>query len=206
MAEYLQGLRIALVATNGVGQTELEASGEVVRDAGAQTQLLSLRAGHIESLDEGLEPGPTYTVDQTVDQAIVEEYDALLLVPGTLKSDRLSSEDVVVSFVRDFITSGKPVGIVCYGAWTLLEAGVAWGQRLPLSVTMHARRKTGASLLADERISPLERRALYSTVVKEFARLLRPPASASAEETESTWARVAASLPQPCFETYTSTM
>jgi protease I len=167
--------------------------------------LLSLRAGHIESLDEGLQPGPTYTVDQTVAQATVEDYDALLLVPGTLKSDRLSSEDVVVCFVSDFVTSGKPVGIVCYGAWTLLEAGVAWGQRAPLSVTMRARRKTGASLLTDELVSPLERRALYSTIAKEFARLLHPPAPGSAEGTESTWARVAAPLPQPCFEKYTTT-
>jgi protease I len=205
MTECLQGLRIALVATNGVGQTELEASGEVVRDAGAQTHLLSLRAGQIESLDEDLQPGPTYTVDQTVAQATVVEYDALLLVPGTLKSDRLSSEDVVVSFVRDFVTSGKPVGIVCYGAWTLLEAGVAWGQRVPLSVTMRARRKTGASLLTDALVSPLERRALYSTIAKEFARLLRPPGPPSAPGTESTWARVAAALPQPCFEKYTTT-
>ncbi|MGA8329713.1 MAG: DJ-1/PfpI family protein [Mycobacterium sp.] len=176
MAECLQGVRIALVAADGVGQTELEASGEAVRDAGAQTQLLSLRAGHIESLDEDLEPVRTYTVDQTVAQATVEEYDALLLVPGTAKSDRLSSEDVVVSFVRDFITSQKPVGIVCYGAWTLLEAGVGRGPRLPLSMT--TRRKTGASLLTDKLISPFERRAFYSTIVEEFARLLRPPARA----------------------------
>jgi protease I len=176
MAECLQGVRIALVAADGVGQTELEASGEAVRDAGAQTQLLSLRAGHIESLDEDLEPVRTYTVDQTVAQATVEEYDALLLVPGTAKSDRLSSEDVVVAFVRDFITSQKPVGIVCYGAWTLLEAGVARGPRLPLSMT--TRRKTGASLLTDKLISPFERRAFYSSIVEEFARLLRPPARA----------------------------
>jgi protease I len=179
MAECLQGLRIALVAADGVGQTELEASGEAVRDAGARTQLLSLRAGHIESLDEELEPVRTYTVDQTVAQATVEEYDALLLVSGTAKSDRLSSEDVVVSFVRDFITSQKPVGVVRYGAWTLLEAGVARGPCLPLSATTRARRKTGASLISDELISPLERRAFHTTIVKEFARLLRPPASAS---------------------------
>jgi protease I len=179
MAECLQGLRIALVAADGVGQTELEASAEAVRDAGAQTQLLSLRAGHIESLDEDLEPVRTYIIEQTVAQATVEEYDALLLVPGTARSDRLSSEDVVVCFVRDFITSQKPVGVVCYDAWTLLEAGVARGPRLPLSITTRARRKTGASLISDELISPRERRAFYSTIVKEFARLLRPPAGAS---------------------------
>jgi protease I len=179
MAECLQGLRIALVAADGVGQTELEASGEAVRDAGAQTQLLSPRAGHIVALAEDLEPVRTYTVDQTVAQATVEEYDALLLVPGTVKANRLFSADVVVSFVRDFINSQKPVGIVCYGAWTLLEAGVPEGPGLPLSMTTRARRKTGASLITDELIPPLQRRAFYSTIVEEFARLLRPPASAS---------------------------
>lgn len=181
MAECLRGLRIALVAADGVGQTELEASGEAVRDAGAQTRLLSLRAGHVESLDDDLGPGRRYTVDQTVAQATVDEYDALLLVPGTLGSGRLSSAEVVVAFVRDFITSGKPVGIVCHGAWTLLEAGVARGQRLPVSATMRARRQTGASLLTNELVSTVERRALYSTIVEEFARFAREPARASAD-------------------------
>src|ERR1700679_1576185 len=82
MAECLQGLRIALLAADGVGQTELDASGEAVRQAGAQTQLLSLRTGQIESLNRDLDPGRTYTVDQTVAEAAVDEYEALLMVPG----------------------------------------------------------------------------------------------------------------------------
>ena len=156
MAECLQGLRIALLTADGVGQVELEASGEAVRQAGAQTQLLSLRTGHIEALDKDLGPARRYRVDRTVAQATVDEYEALLLVPAAVKSDRLSSHDLVVSFVHDFITSGKPVGIVCYGAWTLLEAGVARGQSLPLSATMRAQRKTGAAVLRGELISPRE--------------------------------------------------
>jgi protease I len=190
MTECLQGLRIALLATDGVGQVELEASGEAVRHAGAQTQLLSLQSGHIESVDHDLRPGPIYTVDQTVAQATVDEYEALLLLPGPVKSGRLSSDDRVVSFVLDFIASGKPVGIVCYGAWTLLEAGLARGQSLPWSATMRAQRKTGASVLMGELVSAREQLAFYSTIVKEFARLTRQPVS-SAEETEPAWAQAA---------------
>jgi protease I len=204
MDERLQGLRIAMLAADGVGQVELEASGEAVRQAGAQTQLLSLRTGHIESLDKDLGPGRTYTVDQTVAEAAVDEYEALLLLPGTVKTDRLSSDDRVVALVRDFITSGKPVGIVCYGAWTLLEAGVARGQSLPLSGTMRAHRSTGASVLRGELVSPVEQRAFYSTIAKEFARITRQPAPPAAQESGHAWAQLAVLPPRPACEKYSA--
>jgi protease I len=201
MAECLQGLTIALLAADGVGQVELEASGEAVRQAGAQTQLLSLQTGHIESMDSDLGPGRTYTVDQTVAQATVDEYEALLLLPGAVKSGRLSSDDRVVSLVLDFISSGKPVGIVCYGAWTLLEAGLARGQSLPWSATMRAQRKTGASVSKGELVSVREQHLFYSTIVKEFARLTRQPAS-SAEEAEHAWVQSAVLAHRPSSEKY----
>lgn len=191
MAQRLQGLTIALLAADGVGQMELDASGGAVRKAGAQTQLLSLRTGHIESLNKDLEPGRTYTVDQTVAQATADEYEALLLVPGMLKSDELSGNTFVVSFVHDFITSGKPVGVVCQGAWTLVEAGVARGRRLPLYPTMRPLQQPGASTLEGDLVSPRELRAFYSTIVEELARLTWQPTPASVEETEHPWARLA---------------
>lgn len=192
MAQRLQGLTIAVLAADGVGQIELDASGEAVRQAGAQTQLLSLRPGHIASLNEDLDPGRTYTVDQTVAQATANEYAALLLVPGMLKPDELSGDDFVVAFVRDFITSGKPVGVVCHGAWTLLEAGVARGRRLASYPAMRAVQQRGASILEGESVLPQELRAFYSTIVEEFARLTRQPTPASVEESERPRTRLAA--------------
>jgi len=204
MPERLQGLKIAMLAADGVGQIELDASGEAVRYAGARTQLVSLRTGHIQSLDNALGPGRTYPVDRTLAQATVDDYEALLLVSGVGKSERLSSDDLVAAFVRDFITSGKPVGIVCYGAWTLLEAGVARGQSLPLPLTMRARRQTGAAVLAGELVSPRELRAFYSTIVDEFARLTRQHTTTSAERIEQAWARVTALSPRQGREKYSA--
>ena len=35
-----------------------------------------------------------------------------------------------VSFVREFVNSGKPVGVICHGPWTLVEADVVRGRTL----------------------------------------------------------------------------
>ena len=191
MAQRLQGLTIALLAANGVGQIELDASGEAARQAGAQTQLLSLRTGHIESLNKDLDPGRTYAVDQTVAQAAADEFEALLLVPGMSKSDELSGDDLVVSFVRDFITSGKAGRGRLPWRLDLACSRVARGRRLPSYPTMRALHQTGASILEGELVSPQELRAFYSTIVEELARLTRQPTAASVEESEHPWARLA---------------
>lgn len=191
MAERLQGWRIALLAADGAGQIELDASSEAVRRAGARTELLSLRAGQIESLDEDLDPASTYTVERTVSHATVDQYDALLLVPGVVNPHQLSSDDIVVAFVGDFIDSGKPVAVVCHGAWTLLEAGVARGRTIPSCLRMRALRKTGAAVLDGGLISSQVLRAFYSTIVEEFARLAAQAVAASGEETEHPWDRLA---------------
>lgn len=191
MAECLQGSTIALLAADGVGQTELDASGDAVRQAGAHTQLLGLQAGQIQSVTEDLDPARVYTVDRAVAEASVDEYEALLLLPGMVRSQRLSSHDSVVMFVADFISLGKPVGVVCHGTWTLLEAGVARGQSLPSYLTIRPLRQTGASILDGEPDSPHVLRAFYSTIVQEFARLLRQFAPLSGEESEGPHARLA---------------
>jgi protease I len=191
MAECLQGSTIALLAADGVGQTELDASGDAVRQAGAHTQLLGLRAGQIQSVTEDLDPARVYTVDRAVAEASVDEYEALLLLPGMVRSHQLSRHDSVVSFVADFISLGKPVGVVCHGTWTLLEAGVARGQSLPSYLTTRSLRQTGASIADGETDSPHALRAFYSTIVQEFARLLRQFAPRSAEESAGPRARLA---------------
>src|ERR1700760_4407670 len=86
MAECLQGSTIALLAADGVGQTVLDASGDAVRQAGAHTQLLGLRAGQIQSVTEDLDPGRVYTVERAVTEASSDEYEALLLLPGMVRS------------------------------------------------------------------------------------------------------------------------
>lgn len=45
-------------------------------------------------------------------------------------SARQENRYSAVSFVRDFVGSGKPVAVICHGPWTLVEAGVVAGRTL----------------------------------------------------------------------------
>ena len=47
-----------------------------------------------------------------------------------MNPDQLRINDDAVSFVRDFFEQGKPVGTLCHGPWTLINAGVLEGRQL----------------------------------------------------------------------------
>jgi len=42
----------------------------------------------------------------------------------------LRGDENVVSFVREFHASGKPMAVICHGPWVLVESGVVRGKRL----------------------------------------------------------------------------
>lgn len=44
--------------------------------------------------------------------------------------DQLRTKEEAVEFIRVFFEAGKPVGVICHGAWTLVEADVVRGRTL----------------------------------------------------------------------------
>jgi putative intracellular protease/amidase len=60
----------------------------------------------------------------------VEDYDGLILPGGVANPDNLRLDEGAVRFVQDFFATGKPVGVICHGPWTLIEADVARGRTL----------------------------------------------------------------------------
>jgi len=63
-------------------------------------------------------------------QADAGDYDGLVLPGGVANPDQLRTDPRAVRFVQDFFAAGKPVGVICHGAWTLVEADVVHGRRL----------------------------------------------------------------------------
>jgi protease I len=128
MADELQGKRIAILAADGVEQVELVRPREAVEQAGAHTELLSLETGEIQAMNHDLEPADRFPVDKTVADASPDDYDGLLLPGGTVNPDKLRLDADAVTFVQEIFRAGKPVGAICHGPWTLVEADVVRGR------------------------------------------------------------------------------
>ena len=126
----LSGKTIAfLVAPEGIEQVELTEPWSAVEEAGATPKLLSTEDGKVQAFNH-LDAADTFEVDQVVGDASVEEYDALVLPGGVANPDALRMDEDAVSFVRDFVGSGKPVAAICHAPWTLAEADVVRERRL----------------------------------------------------------------------------
>lgn len=179
MSNELQGKRIAILAADGVEKVELEQPRAALKQAGAQVEVLSLKAGEIQARNHDLEPAGAFAVDRAVSDASVDEFDGLVLPGGTVNPDKLRLDKSAVSFVRDFIDSGKPVAAICHGPWTLVEAGVAAGRTLTSYPSIRTDlRNAGAHVLDEEVVvdgnlitsrSPSDLPAFCSTIVKQFA-------------------------------------
>ena len=125
----LNGKRVAFLATDMVEQIELTEPWKAVEQAGGSPELVSLEDGEIQGFNHD-EKADTFQVDRMVEDASVEDYDALVIPGGVGNPDTMRDDDNAVRFVREFMESGKPMAAICHGPWMLVEADVARGRKL----------------------------------------------------------------------------
>jgi protease I len=130
MAGQLEGKKIAfLVANEGAEQIELTRPWDTVREAGAQADLIAPKPGEAQAFNH-VDKGDTFPVDRAVADADPADYDALVLPGGVVSPDQLRTVPAAVEFARAFFEAGKPVGVICHGPWTLVEADVLKGRTI----------------------------------------------------------------------------
>ncbi|MFL6021919.1 MAG: type 1 glutamine amidotransferase domain-containing protein [Marmoricola sp.] len=112
-----------LTAPEGVERVELEDPWTAVEDSGAAPVLISTEPGEVRTFDH-LDAAGKRTVDRTVAEVSVDDFDALVLPGGVANPDALRQDDDAVAFVREFVASGKPVAAICHAGWMLAEADV----------------------------------------------------------------------------------
>jgi len=125
----LQGMRVAILATDGFEQSELTDPRQALDEAGATTEVVSPKEGELKGWNHkqwGLSVG----VDQALSDADPKDYDALVLPGGVMNPDALRMQPQAVAFVKAFFDAGKPVAAICHGPWTVIESGAAKGHRM----------------------------------------------------------------------------
>lgn len=125
----LPGIRIAILATEGVEQVELTEPLAAFRAAGAAVDVVSPKTTDFRAWNR-TEWGETVRVDRALDAARPEDYAALVLPGGVMNPDFLRLEGKAIAFVRAFAQANKPIAAICHGPWTLIDANAVKGRTM----------------------------------------------------------------------------
>ena len=125
----LEGMRVAILLTDRVEDVELKEPRKALDQAGAQTTLFAPKSGKIYSMNHH-DKAAQYDVDETLDRARAEEFDAVLLPGGALNADTLRVHPRAQQFVRDMDEAGKPIAVICHAPWLLVSANLVGGRTI----------------------------------------------------------------------------
>ncbi|MFP5417333.1 MAG: type 1 glutamine amidotransferase domain-containing protein [Actinomycetes bacterium] len=173
MAE-LDGKRIAFLLTDGYEDSELTSPWEAVTAAGAEAVLVAPKSGTIEG-----KRGHQAKVDLESSAADPADYDALVLPGGVVNADHLRMDDRAVAFAKAFFDKGKPVGVICHGAWILTDADVVRGRTMTSYPSLRTDLVNAGASWVDEEVvvdqglvssrTPRDLPAFNSKLVEEIA-------------------------------------
>jgi len=178
-SDELKGRKIAfLVAQEGVEEVELTEPWKAVEQAGGTPRLLAPQAGEVQAFNH-LDKGSRYPVDETVADARAEDYDGLVLPGGVANPDQLRTDERAIAFIQGIFAAGKPVGVICHGPWTLVEADLVRGRTLTSWPSLQTDIRNAGGEWVDEELvvdhglvssrKPDDLPAFCAKIVEEFA-------------------------------------
>lgn len=175
----LENKKIAVLATDGYEQSELDSPVKALKEAGATVEIVSLKSGEIKSMKDH-EWSDSVTVDKTISDANESDYTALLLPGGVINPDTLRGNDDAVKFVKAFFDANKPVAAICHGPQTLISADVVKGKKMTSYPSISTDLKNAGAIWKDEEVitdgnlttsrNPDDLPAFNKRMVEEFSK------------------------------------
>jgi protease I len=151
MSAEIKGKKIAILATDGYEQVELTDPKKNLEQAGATVEVISIKKGQIKGWDK-TDWGKSVKVDHLVSEVKPSDYDGLVLPGGQINPDKLRTDQAAVSFIREFVESGKPVAAICHGPWGLIEADVVKGKTVTSWPSVHTDLKNAGANWVDREV------------------------------------------------------
>ena len=179
----LDGLKVAVLVTDGYEPSELTEPMRALREAGAEPTIVSDHDGTIR----GKTDAEIADVDLTLDAAHPDDYAALLLPGGVKNPDTMRQNERGVAFVRHFADAGKPIAAICHAPWMLVEADVVRGRRVTSYPSLRTDLRNAGADWVDEEVvtdrglvtsrTPKDLPAFNAKMVEEFAEGMHEPAA-----------------------------
>jgi protease I len=129
MDPALNGLHIAILVTDGFEQVELTQPKDALEGEGAITKIISDKRGMVQGMNHD-KPADQFPVDLIFDEAYSQDFDAVLLPGGEVNSARIRNIEPAQKIVKGITAQGKPIAVICHGAWLLASAGLVQGKTM----------------------------------------------------------------------------
>lgn len=127
--QVLSGLNIAILVTDGFEQVEFTEPKKALEQAGAITRVISEKHGKVQGFHHD-KKGDQFDVDLPFDEADAQDFDAIVLPGGVFNSDQIRMIPGAQRIVKGVEEKGKPIAVICHGAWLLVSAGLVKGRTL----------------------------------------------------------------------------
>ena len=187
MARKLDAKKVAILVADGFEQVEMTKPREALQEAGADTKIVSVRSGQVFGMNHA-EKGDKFDVDFTLDEAMPEEFDALLIPGELLNPDTLRSNEDALEFARHFFSEGKPVAAICHGPQVLISADLVRGRRMTSWPAIRVDMRNAGARWVDEEVvvdnglvssrKPDDIPAFNEKMIEEFAEGIHAPMAA----------------------------
>lgn len=141
--------RIAILVADGFEQIELTSPRQALDDNGIASDIVSPNPDSVRGWNHD-EKAALFEVDEFLGHVSPEQYDALLLPGGVQNPDALRQDSDAVAFIRGFFVDGKPVGAICHGAQSLIDADVVRGRTMTSHPAIQADLRNAGAKWVDE--------------------------------------------------------
>lgn len=147
----LNGVKVAILVTDGFEQVELTEPRKSLDAEGADTAIVSPKSGTVRGW-KSKDWGDELPVDIGLASADAANFDALLLPGGVMNPDKLRLEPKAIAFIKAFVDAGKPIAAICHGPWTLIDAGAVEGRKITSWPSLQADLKNAGAKWVDKEV------------------------------------------------------